>query len=225
MARILSIEDDPALQHLLGLSLRPHGYEVHYAFNGQEGFEKVLALAPDLVLLDLNLPGMNGVEVLRAMQANRDARHIPVIVTTAHNDGANMLAHSVRALGAVEFLPKPVQIKELLARLKSLLANRPRAAEPARALAKGAVRADPRFRTVWIEDRLTATLPPKRFRLLKLLMEVPGPVPRGRLKEGLWERAVSDNALEKAIQRLREDLGPGESRRIQTTLEGYELVG
>ncbi|HVE13782.1 MAG TPA: response regulator transcription factor [Elusimicrobiota bacterium] len=225
MARILSIEDDPDFQHLLGLTLRQHGYEVHFAFDGQDGYQKVLSLSPDLVLLDLNLPGMNGIEVIRALQANRETRAIPILVTSAYGDAANMLAHSVRALGALEFLPKPVEMKELLLKIKTGLRAAPRPAHPAQTLSKGAVRADPRFRTVWIEDKLAATLAPRRFLLLQALMESPGSVSREKLKEKVWGKAIADNALEKAVQRLREDLGPSESRRIQTTLDGYELVG
>ena len=61
MARILSIEDDPDFQHLIALTLQNQGYEVHYAFTGQEGYEKLLALDPDLILLDMMLPLLNGV--------------------------------------------------------------------------------------------------------------------------------------------------------------------
>lgn len=229
MARILSIEDDAELQHLIGYALYANGYEVHYAFNGQEGYEKILALKPDLVLLDLMLPMMNGIDVLKKVKANRALGDIPVIVLTAYGDEVSMLEHSVKALGALEYLRKPVGIQELLSRIRAVLAANPaHAAAPppdGAEVRKGAVRADPRFRTVWVNDRLVATLPHKRFGLLRLLLEASGPVSKEALLKELWGSATGINALEKAIQRLREDLGAEEGRRIQTSPAGYEIVG
>jgi DNA-binding response OmpR family regulator len=225
MARILSIEDDPDLQHLMGRVLQQHGYEVHYAFNGKEGYEKVLSLHPDLIILDLMLPVMHGIEVLKSVQANRETRDIPVIVITAYGDEVQMLEHSVKALGAVEYLRKPLVIEELLRTIRLVLS---RLAEPEAAVAeirKGAVRADPRYRTVWVNDRLMATLPPKRFELLKILLEEKGPDKKTDLLARIWGEGHDENVLVKMVQRLREDLGSEEGRRIQTALDGYELVG
>src|SRR5262249_6808447 len=108
MARILSIEDDEDEQHLIGQALFSAGYEVHYAWNGQEGYEKILSLNPDLILLDLMLPRLNGVEILKRLQQNKAAEAIPVIVITVFGDEANLLGESVEALGAADYLRKPI---------------------------------------------------------------------------------------------------------------------
>ncbi len=224
MARILSIEDDAELQHLIGLTLHGNGYEVHYAFTGKEGYEKILSLHPHLIILDLMLPVMNGIEVMKALKENKSVTDIPVIVITAFGDEVSMLEHSVKALGAVEYLRKPIEMPRLLSHIKRVLESHPTREKPSAELRKGAVRADPRFRTVWIDDRLVATLSVKRFELLKALMEQDGEIKKDELLSKISDGESSMFALEKTIQRLREDLGT-ESRRIQTTFGGYELIG
>src|SRR5688572_25569990 len=124
MTRILSIEDDPELQHLIGLSLGHEGYEVHYAFTGKEGHEKVLVLNPDLVILGMRLPAMSGLEVIKKLKAHDQARDIPIIVTTAYYDTAAMVENSVRALGAVDYLKKPVRMEELVRAVRRILVDR-----------------------------------------------------------------------------------------------------
>lgn len=229
MARILSVEDDEDEQHLIGQALFRAGYEVHYAWNGREGYEKILSLNPDLILLDLMLPMMNGVELLKKLQDNDAAADVPVIIITAFGDEANLLGQSVQALGAADYLRKPIQIQELLQSVKKTLLQfqRPKSktAAPPRELHKGSIRADPKFRTVWINDRLIVTLPHKEFGLLQCLMKNAGPAPiQDLLRELGYQRRQLD-ALKQAIHRLRKYLGPAESRRIQTTPQGYELVG
>ncbi len=225
MARILSIEDDPDFQRLIGVALHREGHDVHYAFTGQEGYEKVLSLNPDLILLDLMLPILSGVEVLKKVRSHRSAWAIPVIVTTAHYKAPAFLEAEIRPLGVVEYLPKPVRLEDLILLIK-------RVARPVRLgtpqglkLRKGEIRVDPRYRTVWLKDRLLATLPPKRFEVLFALVQSPGEVPKGDLLREVWEEGADENSLEKTIQRLREDFGPQEGRRIVTTLRGYELAG
>ena len=223
MARILSIEDDADLQHLIGLTLHSNGFEVQYAFNGKEGYEKILSMHPDLILLDLMLPGMNGVEILKAVKSNKEVRDVPVIVMTAYGDDVSMLEHSVKALGAVEYLRKPLEMAVLVSHIKRAVAARPKEENQAEDLRRGTVRADPRFRTVFINDRLVATLPSRRFQLLRALMEADGEVEKEALRQKMGG-AGTIYALEKAIQRLREDLGPDEAKRIQTTESGYKLI-
>ncbi len=229
MARILSIEDDQDIQHLIGQVLFKEGYEVHYAWNGQEGYEKILALDPDLILLDLMLPLMNGVELLQKLQRNKTTKDIPVIIVSAYGDEANMLGHSVVALGAAAYLRKPVLIPELLSGVKQVLASRPprsgRKSGTAPEPRKGSVRVDPRFRTVWIDDRLIAALPEKEFALLMRLLKDPGPVPREELLKTLGYERRQGSALKQAVHRLRRKFGPAESRRIRTSPGGYELIG
>lgn len=229
MARLLSIEDDEDEQHLIGQALFRAGYEVHYAWNGREGYEKILSLDPDLILLDLMLPMMNGVELLKKLQQNAAFRNTPIIIITAFGDEANLLGQSVQALGAADYLRKPIQIHELLQCVKKILLEfqRPKSktAAPSQELQKGSIRADPKFRTVWIDDRLIVTLPHKEFGLLRCLIKSPGPASNEDLLRDLGYQHRQFDALKQTIHRLRKYLGPSESRRIQTTPQGYELVG
>lgn len=223
MARILSIEDDPDFQHLIALTLQNQGYEVHYAFTGQEGYEKILALDPDLILLDMMLPLLNGAEVIKLVKKNKATRDIPIIAMTARYDEVDFFESSIKALGVVAYIRKPVQVDELLSVMRRALAGRG-AKGPAVSFRKGAVRIDSKSRTVWINDKLIANLPSRRFETLFLLMQTNAEVPWKELVQKIWGPQGAKNDLEKAIQRLRADLGP-EKHRIRTTRRGYELTG
>ncbi len=113
MARLIIIEDDPELQHLLGLTLYKQGYECTYAFNGKEGFEKILAGRPDLILLDLMLPVLSGAEVVKLVMENPALRPIPIIVMTGWGGDADKLERSLRDQGVREYVKKPLSSKEL----------------------------------------------------------------------------------------------------------------
>src|SRR4051812_1239611 len=106
MPRILSVEDDPDFQYLISRALRNQGYEVHYAFTGKEGCEKALSLNPDLVLLDMLLPVMNGVEVIKELKKSKASRDIPLIIMTAYPADANFFESDVKGLGKgdIEYL-------------------------------------------------------------------------------------------------------------------------
>src|SRR5437764_6291186 len=104
MAKILIIEDDGDLQHMLSIAFNQEKYDVHYAFNGKEGYEKILSVQPDVILLDLMMPVLNGVEVIKLVISNTLVRDIPIIVMTAHGDKADMLEHSLKAQGVREYV-------------------------------------------------------------------------------------------------------------------------
>lgn len=224
MARILIIEDDGDLQHMLSVALNQEKYELHYAFNGREGYEKILALQPDVVLLDLMMPVLNGVEVIKLVITNTTVRDIPIIVMTAHSDKADMLESSIKAQGVREYVRKPFEIAHLKSLIKRMLIQYPRKSQAPSQVAKGVVRLDTQFRTVWINDKRVTTLSPTKADLLRVLLEAKGPVKRESLLKAVWGTGGKNSALEKTIQRLRDDFGD-EGERIQTTGEGYELIG
>ncbi len=224
MARLLIIEDNGEFQQLLSLTFFREGYEVYYAFNGKEGYDKLLAVRPDLVLLDLMMPVLNGVEVIKLVNANTAVRDTPILVMTAHGDKADLLESSILAQGAVEYVRKPFELAHLKAVVRRLLAQSPRRAAASAEAVKGSLRLDLKLRTLWIDDRNAGSLPPTRAEVLRVLLEANGPVAREKLLREVWGDEGSVAALEKTIQRLREDLGPEESRRLQTTEDGYELV-
>lgn len=225
MARILSIEDDGEFQQLLGLVLGREGYEVHYAFSGQEGYEKALSLSPDLILLDMKLPMLSGPEVIERLKAQPETRETPIVVMTAHYKSIEFLEKKIKPMGIVEYLRKPIQMDELRSLVRRVLAAKPPASAPRTdAVRRGDLRLEPDTRTVWIEDKLAVILAPKRFAVLAELMRTGGPVSRETLLTKIWKGGGSVNTLEKTVERLRKDLGPEGPRRILTTEEGYELI-
>lgn len=224
MAKLLIIEDDGDLQQVLSVVFNREGYELHYAFNGKEGYDKMLAVQPDVVLLDLMLPVLNGVEVLKLVTTNTSLKDIPIIVMTAHGDKADMLEHSIKAQGMRAYLKKPFELGDIRSLVRRMLTQYPRNPVTAAEVAKGEVRLDLKFRTVWVKDRMVATLSPMKASVLQVLLETKGAVKREKLLQSVWGDKTSVTAMEKTIQRLREDLG-AEGRRLQTTAEGYELVG
>ncbi|MBI5208536.1 MAG: response regulator transcription factor [Elusimicrobia bacterium] len=225
MARLLIIEDDGALMELMSVTFFKEGYEAHYAFNGKEGYEKALALHPDVIILDLMLPVMSGIDVLKKVSVHPIARSIPVIVVTGYGDRPEALEETIRSHGAVDYLRKPFELGVLVRTVARVLGRAPVKTEKTGRLSKGAVGLDVRYRTVWIDDKLVATLSPQKAAVLKLLLAAPGPVKKESLLAEVWGNTGQVSALEKTIQRLREDLGPAEGRRIQTAADGYELIG
>ena len=222
MPRILSVEDDPDFQHLISLALRNQGFEVHYAFTGPEGHEKALSLNPDLILLDMMLPGLSGPEVVKLLMKSKATREIPIIVLTAYPTDANFFESEIKALGAVEYLRKPVQLEELVKRIKRLLGSR-KSKPPFSVWKRGAIRIISETKSVWIGGTMIAHLAPKRFEVLFHLLQCEGEVPWQELVEKIWGRDGSKNDLEKTVSRLREDLG-AEGYRLSTTRGGYQLV-
>ena len=224
MAKLLIIEDDGDLQQILSVVFNRDGYDLHYAFNGKEGYDKMVALQPDVVLLDLMLPVLNGVEVIKLVTSNTSLKDIPIIVMTAHGDKADMLEHSIKAQGVRAYMKKPFELGEIRSLVRRMLSQYPRAPMASVEVAKGEVRLDVKFRTVSVSDRRVATLSPMKAQVLELLLQAKGAVKRETILKAVWGDSGSVPALEKTIQRLREDLG-AEGRRLQTTSEGYEIVG
>ncbi len=121
MLRILSVEDDVDLQQVFAYVLTKKGWAVTYAYDGKDGLEKALELKPDLILLDMMLPGLNGLEVIKALKENEATKAIPVIVMTAYPGDEQFLKSSLLAMGAVEYLAKPVHIDTLVETIERLL--------------------------------------------------------------------------------------------------------
>ncbi|MFI5363872.1 MAG: PleD family two-component system response regulator [Elusimicrobiota bacterium] len=121
MAKILSIDDDPGLQDLLKMVLSKH--TVLWAFNGEEGYQKALSHKPDVIILDMMMPVLNGAEVLKLLKAHEALRSIPVIVVTAYFGEVPFTESEIKALGAEEYLRKPVPSEQLAALVDSKLSR------------------------------------------------------------------------------------------------------
>jgi len=114
------------------MALEARHHEVHRAFTGEEGYEKAGQLKPDLILLDMMLPTLNGLEVLKLLKADEELKAIPVIVVSAFYGEGAFTENAVLSQGAFDFMRKPVSLADLIARIASALAPAPQRLPPAK---------------------------------------------------------------------------------------------
>jgi DNA-binding response OmpR family regulator len=119
MSTVLVVEDDPSISGLLERALSSNGYTVHVAGDGLLGLEKCSSVEPDVVVLDVNLPKLDGLAVAREMKAKEDLKHIPIVFLTAQDRPKDMIA-GIQA-GARHYLTKPFKLDDLLSKIKKLL--------------------------------------------------------------------------------------------------------
>src|SRR6188472_3646763 len=164
----LVVEDERTINDALAQRLRAEGYVVEQAFDGPSAVERAAAVRPDVVLLDVMLPGFDGLEVCRRVQA---ARPVPVLMLTARDDEADVLVGL--GVGADDYLTKPFSMRELVARVRTLLRRVVLAARSDAVLQLGVVRID-RGRRHVEHDGAPVHLTPTEFDLLVCLAEQPG---------------------------------------------------
>src|SRR6184192_751893 len=223
--RILVIEDNPDLAYGLRNNLEIEGYEVEVAKDGVKGLARARAARPDLVVLDLMLPGMDGFRVLRALR--QDGQGMPVLILTARGEEADKV-RGLR-LGADDYVTKPFGVLELLARVEALLRRTAPsgggAAPPERF---GAIEIIPASRTV-LRDGHPVGLTPKEFDLLLALLQRRGAVAtRMELLTEVWgySAAVLSRTVDTHVAELRRKLeaDPAAPRHILTVRKaGYRL--
>jgi two-component system, OmpR family, response regulator BaeR len=215
MSKILIVEDEPKLAALEADYLAAAGYETHTIANGLEVVPWVRAQAPDLILLDLMLPGRDGLEVCREL---RTFSEIPIVMVTARVEEIDRLIGL--DLGADDYVCKPFSVRELVARVKAILR---RGAAPISKLLL-----DEEKHLAELDGR-PLDLTPVEFRLLSALASAPGRVfPRERLLERLYEdhRVVTDRTVDAHVKNLRrklEEIRPGEELVRSIYGVGYKL--
>lgn len=226
-ARILVVEDNADLAFGLRNNLEIEGYHVTVAADGPEGLEAARSLAPDLVILDLMLPEMNGYRVLKALRA--EGRTVPVLILTAKGEETDKVLGF--RLGADDYVTKPFGVLELLARVEAILRRAGRGTredEADRVRRFGEVEVDPAARTVTRAGREVG-LTPKEFDLLLALMARDGAVAsRVALMKEVWghRAAVASRTVDTHIAELRRKLEeePSEPRWILTVHKaGYRF--
>ncbi len=209
--RFLLIEDDPMIGESLAKALKLAGYTVDWAENGENGRESLLQHTYDLLLLDLGLPDMSGLDLLRWL---RGAGHtLPVLILTARD----ALEDRIAGLdgGADDYILKPFQLEELEARIRSAL--RRKESRPRPELSAGDIVLDPVTRNCRRGD-LSIVLSAKEYALLYALMEKPGiKLSRMQLEEKIygWNDEIESNAVEYHIYQLRKKLGRDVIRNIR----------
>jgi DNA-binding response OmpR family regulator len=218
--RILVVEDDETIAHAVAERLRSAGFEVDVASDGPSGVEAAAALRPDLVVLDLMLPGLDGLEVCRRIQ--RDSR-VPVLMLTARDDEADVLVGL--AVGADDYLTKPFSPRELVARARAILRRVDEvAAAPPTVLRVGTLRIDQSRRRVWLDDDDEAQLTATEFDLLVALATRPEVVrTREQLLAEVWGYRDGSGlrTVDSHIRALRRKLGTGWIRTVHGV--GYAM--
>jgi two-component system phosphate regulon response regulator PhoB len=187
--RILIVEDERSLTKVLTYNLQREGYEVTLAHDGQEGLRKAQTLLPDLILLDLMLPVMGGLEVCRELRAGERTRDIPIIMLTAKAEETDQIVGF--SMGADDYVTKPFSIKVLMQRIKALQRRVDAGAEPAESVTHLGVRIDRvRHRATYQDKELALT--PTEFRLLECLLRQPG---RAFTRHQLMDAAIGEGAI------------------------------
>ena len=216
--RLLLVEDDPALGEGIRVALKPEGYTVDWLQDGRSALHALTHETFDLAVLDLGLPDMDGLEVLRRLRERQQS--VPVLVLTAR-DATSDRIQGLDA-GADDYMVKPFEVGELTARLRAL--RRRSFGRPQPVLEHGGVRLDPVSQEVSCRGEVV-TLQRKEFLLLHQLMSQPGRVfTRDRLEEVLYgwsETAAESNALEVHIHHLRRKLYPELIRTVRGV--GYRI--
>ena len=224
-ATLLVIDDEPQIRKFLRISLASQGYKVLEAGTGVEGLSQAALARPDLVVLDLGLPDMDGQQVLREL---REWSAVPVLVLSVRASEAQ----KVQALdsGANDYVTKPFGIQEFLARVRALLRQVPQATAPEAALSFGPLTVDLAYRRVILDGEEVA-LTRKEYALLAHLARHPGRViTQQQLLKDIWGPTHVDDShyLRIVVAHVRQKLGddPTAPRFIVTEPGvGYRLIG
>ncbi|MFB9721746.1 response regulator transcription factor [Planobispora longispora] len=220
--RILVVEDDATIARAVRHRLVAEGFDVRIAGDGEEALAAYAKAEPDVVVLDRLLPGLDGLEVCRRMQA---ARPVPVLMLTALGEETDLLVGL--GVGADDYMTKPFSMRELVARVHALLRRVERASQLAAddmVVRVGDIEVDTAERRVYVrgeEVQLTRT----EFDLLRRLAERPGQVfERERLLADVWgfSEAAATRTVDSHVRALRRKLGSGVVRTVHGV--GYALV-
>lgn len=214
MLNVLIIEDEPSYLEALQITLEPEGFAITPAPDARSGLTAIEANLPDVILLDLMLPDLSGLDVLRRVRQKSD---VPVIVVSAKSAEADIV--TALELGADDYLTKPYSSRELVARIR---ANTRRIVDPEQeVITAGNTVLDPSRYEVRIGEA-TFSLPRKEFELAELLMERQGRiVTRETLLDRIWGINWGDSkSLDQHIRRLRRRFEKVEGAPVITTVRG-----
>jgi DNA-binding response OmpR family regulator len=217
--RVLVVEDDDEIAQVLQRSLRLDGYDVRIAGDGEAALDQAAAYHPDLVILDLGLPKLDGIEVARRL---RSADDVPILMLTAR-DAVESRVEGLDS-GADDYLVKPFERQELLARLRALLRRRP--PRGSASLVVGDLSLNPDTHEVQRGER-QIELTQREFELLEYLMRNERiVVPRQRLLEEVWgyDPFATTNTIEVFVSNLRRKLESGGEPRLLHTIRGAGYV-
>jgi len=224
MPKILVVEDAKNILKVVAYNLEREGYQVISAKDGEEALAKLRREAPDLMVLDLMLPKVDGLEVCRQARADPKTARTPIIMLTAKTQEADRIVGL--EMGADDYLPKPFSPRELAARVKAVLRRVSKAELPA-VWRCGVLSVDWDRRIVKIKQK-AVSLTPKEFDLLKALVEAAGRVlSRDAMLERVWgydqAAEIQSRTVDLHVSQLRQKLGPEGKRILTSTGAGYRF--
>jgi phosphate regulon transcriptional regulator PhoB len=222
--RVLIVEDEPDIRDLIAFHLERAGYQPRAVRTGPEALREVRAGPPDLVLLDLMLPELDGLEVCRRIRQDPKTAAVPIIMLTARGEEVDRVLGL--ELGADDYVGKPFSPKELLARVRAVL-RRARPGTESLPLTVGSLTVDVGTHTVSVGGQPVG-LTPKEFDLLRALLDAHGRVlSRDFLLDRVWgyasASAIESRTVDVHVRRLRAKLGPEGARILTVKSVGYRL--
>ena len=223
MDRVLIVDDDVELCRLLAERLGTEGFVIETVHDGPRGLERALSMEHALVVLDLMLPGMGGLDVLRQLRVQSP---VPVLILTARGEDVDRILGL--EIGADDYVPKPFNPRELIARIRAILRRTVRAPGSAAPLVVGDLRIHPAAREVWLND-VQVGLTSVEFTLLEALLRDAGHVlTREQLTETVLGRKLGpfDRVIDVHVSNVRKKLGPARGgERIKAVRgSGYLFV-
>lgn len=227
--KILVVDDENHIQELIKYNLEISGYKVETVDTGEEALEKIDINTPDIVILDVMLPGIDGLEVCKQIKMNKKTKNVPIIMLTAKSDEFDKVLGL--ELGADDYLTKPFSVRELSARVKAILRRlTPEDRIESQGVIKfGSIKIDEAKREVYKNEDLIE-LPLKEYEILKVLAENIGKVvSRELLLEKVWgyEYYGETRTIDVHIRHIRQKIedGEGSIQYIETVRGvGYKLV-
>ena len=208
LKKVLIVEDETDLVKLLKYNLEKEGFKVNYATDGTVALAEVRRDPPDLVILDLMLPGLDGLEVCRQLRRNERFVRTPVLILSARSEEADRIVGL--ELGADDYVTKPFSTREVVARVRALLRRNEPLGPPRLKIHRGEIVIDPTAHSVSVAGR-AVELSALEFRLLHYLASHPGMVfSRDQLLDSVWgnDRTVTPRSVDVYIRRIREKVEP-----------------
>jgi two-component system alkaline phosphatase synthesis response regulator PhoP len=218
---ILIVEDDEDIQQLVGYNLIKAGFQVEYADSGEEALGKIKKQYPDLILLDIMLPGMDGIEVCKVLRTENETAEIPIIMLTAKGEETDIVEGF--ELGADDYITKPFSPKILLSRIKAVLRRKvkeeaaPSTPEQGEVIKTGNIIINPGRYEVTVDDQ-QVNLTPTEFGILKLLAKRPGWVfSRQQIIDEVrgYDYMITPRAIDVQVFSLRKKMGDA-GKKIET---------
>jgi two-component system alkaline phosphatase synthesis response regulator PhoP len=205
--KILLVDDEPDIIEFVSYNLKKEGYNVFTASNGKDAVEIATSEVPHLIILDVMMPDMDGIETCRQIREVPELKNVIVAFLTARNEDYSQIAGF--EVGADDYINKPIKPRVLLSRIKALLRRGGAPAGEDEKTDLGGLKID-RERYIVVKDGVEITLPRKEFELLALLASKPGKVfTREAILDKVWggEVVVGDRTIDVHIRKLREKLG------------------